>query len=133
MSRKIVAAELFDEVEVDLWGYPFELVETTLKVEQRLDEYLKRISESQENEDDPERDASTLEVAELYGDMLNIALKPLEGPEGKKTQAKTVLLKMLKDDKIGRVHIEALVERIQDMAVERTRPTSPPQTNGSST
>lgn len=118
MSKKISAADLFEDVEIDLWGNQFLLREGTLKVGEQYEALQKQLQDKDENEE-----ATALEMATIYVDMLDIMLEPVAGESGKKTKAKTILLGKYKANEIGLDRIIALSNAIQAEAEKRGVPT----------
>lgn len=120
-TRKINAAELFEPVEIDLWGTKFGLREATRSIEASLAEKMEAMKNLDVDEDASEAEQLEKSLPILL-DMIDVMLEPLGDEDGKKSHAKTVLKKLYDDDKIGVSHIEALVNRLKEVAME-ARPT----------
>lgn len=121
MAKTITAAELFEDVEVDLWGAQFRLREGTKQVNAQLTEKQAAL----EGMDDDDPDAVVAAVAEI----MDVLLEPLGDEDGKKVRAKTVLLRKWNASEIGVDRIIAISEGIKAAAEGRGRPPSV-ETNG---
>jgi hypothetical protein len=106
------ATDLFEAIEVDLWGTKFSVVQPTRAVERKIIEALKAV------EDIPD-DADEETVFDALAGILDLQLDPIPGEDGKKTRAKTVVRNLYKDGKIGIAHLEALFEVIAAHRAER--------------
>ena len=106
------ATDLFESVEVDLWGPKFSVVQPTRAVERKIIEALQSV------EDIPE-DADEDTVFDALAGILDLQLDPIPGEDGKKTRAKTVVKGLYKEGKIGIAHLEALFEVIASHRAER--------------
>lgn len=106
------ATDLFESIEVDLWGPKFSVRQPTRAVEKKVAATLEDIQNLPEDADDKV-------VVDALCDLLDIFLEPLPDEDGKKTHAKTIVRKMYADEKIGVAHVEALFEKISDLRTER--------------
>jgi len=106
------ATDLFEAVEVDLWGPKFSVVQPTRAVERKIVDALKSV------EDIPD-DADEDVIFDALAGILDLQLEPIPGEDGKKTRAKTVVKGLYKDGKIGIAHLEALFEVIASHRAER--------------
>lgn len=112
MKTLNAATDLFESIEVDLWGPKFSVRQPTRSVEKKVQATLEGI------ENLPE-DASDDQVVEALCDLLDVFLEPIPDEDGKKTHAKTVVRNLYKEEKIGVAHVEALFERISELRSER--------------
>lgn len=122
MSRTITAAELFDEIEVDLWGAKFKVREATKSLNAKMEEPYKRL-EAVETDDDAEAD----QLVEALADVLDVLLEPLGDEEGKKVKAKTVLMREWNGDRISLGRLIALFQSLEEEVGTRRRPTNESQ------
>ena len=106
------ATDLFETIEVDLWGTKFSVVQPTRAVERKIIEALKAVEEIP---DDADEDA----IFDALAGILDLQLDPIADEAGKKTRAKTVVKNLYKDGKIGIAHVEALFEVIATHRAER--------------
>lgn len=106
------ATDLFETIEVDLWGAKFSVVQPTRAVEKKIGEALEEIEKIPEDADEDT-------VFDALAGILDLQLDPIPGEGGKKTRAKTVVKGLYKDGKIGIGHIEALFELIAQHRAER--------------
>jgi hypothetical protein len=106
------ATDLFESIEVDLWGPKFSVRQPTRSVEKKVATALKEIEQLPEDSDDKV-------VVDALCDLLDVFLEPIPDEDGKKTHAKTVVRKMYQEEKIGLAHVEALFEKISDLRAER--------------
>src|SRR5690606_6490909 len=107
-TRKINAADMFDEIIIDLWGAgEYRLKEATRSTERAME----KLREEQETEDE----VTDEQAFDHLASIIDVVLEPVEG----QTRAKTVLKKLYKDDKIGSGHVMALVERVNEVRSER--------------
>lgn len=114
---RITAADLFDEVDVDLWGTEFRLREGTRSVQTKLATAQDAIKDIDET--DPDAMAAAV-IA-----LLDALLEPVANGDGKRTHAKTVLDKQWKADKLGLDRLLAISDQIQKAVEDRGRPSSP--------
>ena len=112
MKTLNAATDLFEPIEVDLWGPKFSVRQPTRAVERKVEEAFKSL----ESLDD---EASEDAAIEALGELLNTLLEPIGDEDGKKVHAKTVILKKYKADEIGYGHVEMLFERISALRSER--------------
>jgi hypothetical protein len=113
MSKKINAStDLFNAIEVDLWGDSFVVRQPTRAVERKVEEAAKSL-------DALEEDASSEDVIAAMGEMLDAILEPVPNEEGKKRHAKTVVKEKYAADQIGFAHVEALLDKIAQARSER--------------
>jgi hypothetical protein len=113
MSKKLVAStDLFDAIEVDLWGDNFVVRQPTRAVERKVEEAAKGLDEMDDG-------TTPEEVVAAMGDMLDAILEPVPNEEGKKRHAKTVVKERYAADQIGFAHIEALLDKIAQLRSER--------------
>ncbi len=122
MAKTITAAELFEDVEVDLWGAKFRLREGTREVQIQLVEAQKRLEELPE--DDPDL------AVEALTKVLDVLLEPLGDEDGKKVKAQTVIGRKWKANEVGLDRIAAIAEGIQSASEDRARPPSSAAMNG---
>jgi hypothetical protein len=106
------ATDLFESIEVDLWGPKFSVRQPTRAVEKKVQATLKEIERLPEDSDDKV-------VVDHLCDLLDVFLEPIPDEDGKRTHAKTIVRKLYADEKIGVAHVEALFERISDLRAER--------------
>lgn len=120
MARKTIkAAELFDPVEVDLWGTMFRLREPTRSLEAKMEVKQSELGAAHEQtKDEQDEDEARKVMMPLFYDMLDLLLEPSDHGE-KKTHAKTVVKRKYEGDEIGLSHIFALVEKLGEAATER--------------
>lgn len=114
MPRTITTADLFDKVNVELWGAKFRLRESTRSVEEKVSAQW----EAFQNVDD---EAQGWDALLPLADLLDILLEPAGEDGEKKTHAKTVIKREYDADNIGLSHVIALCERMGEAS--RTRPT----------
>lgn len=112
MKTLNAATDLFEPIEVDLWGPKFSVRQPTRAVERKVEEAFKKLEGL---DDDAGEDAAIDALAEL----LDILLEPIAGEDGKKTHAKTIIRQKYKADEIGYGHVEMLFERISTLRSER--------------
>lgn len=106
------ATDLFEAIEVDLWGPKFSVRQPTRSVEKKVQAALEAIENLPEDSDDKV-------VVDHLCELLDVFLDPIPDDDGKKTHAKTIVRKMYADEKIGVAHVEALFERISELRSER--------------
>lgn len=117
-ARRLSAADLFDTLDVDLWGNHYTLREITRSVIVKLNDAQKQLEGLDEEK------ADTDEFAHAMIQIVDVLLKPVDdGPP-----ATDVLTPLWDDDKMGVDWLTAFVETLQEEAGARRRPTSP-QTN----
>lgn len=112
MKTLNAATDLFESIEVDLWGPKFSVRQPTRAVEKKVAATLEAIEQLPENAEDKV-------VIDHLCDLLDVFLEPIPDEEGKRTHAKTIIRKMYSDEKIGLAHVEALFERISELRSER--------------
>lgn len=119
---RITAADLFEDVEVDLWGAEFRLRELTKKVSAQLTEREAVLEGADENDHDA--------VIGAMADVLDVLLEPLGDGDGKKVRAKTVLVRKWDANEVGVDRLTAISDGIRRAAQERGNPTSPERNDG---
>jgi hypothetical protein len=108
-ARTIKAAELFDEVHIDLWGSKFRLKDMTRSLEKQASEEWERL----ENSDD------TVEAAlPQFLEFMETLTEPIADDSGKKTKVKTIVKRELEADNIGYGHVIALAGQIMSRGTE---------------
>lgn len=112
MKTLNAATDLFDPIEVDLWGPKFSVRQPTRAVERKVEEAFKKLEAL---DDEAGEDAALDALAEL----LDVLLEPIPDADGKKVHAKTVVRQKYKADEIGYGHVEMLFERISTLRSER--------------
>lgn len=129
MSRKrtIKAAELFEPIDIDLFGTTFALrppTKSTEEAQAAKEVELRDAFKKVEEEDLDEAEARKL-VMPIYYDLFEIILEPSEGEGGKKTHAKTVIKKLYEDDTpgFGFTGIQKLIGEIGEVRNDEQRPT----------
>jgi len=118
MSRKLSAEDIFDTVEVDLWGNAYTLRTITKSVSPKLDAAMKTLNDMPDDATDAKR------VAGLIG-TIDVLLAPV----GEVQTAKALLDAQWKADKLGLDWLSAFVDALIEEAHNRRRPTSA-STNG---
>lgn len=134
-ATKISTADLFDPVEIDLWGNRYNLRETTRSMEEKLaakeaelaELNLPRQKEAEEaaeaGEPGPGYDSVFAEKSlALSADMLDIMLDPIAEGEEKPTHAKALIMRKYKADEIGINHVNSLVQKL-NQTLQEQRPT----------
>ena len=116
MARKLTAAEIFDDVEVDLWDNAYTMRTVTRTIADRLDKAQKKA-----NELDPAT-VSNNEAAKTLIGLVDILLEPAAGV----VTAGKLLTDLWTEDKLGLDWLTAFAEALQGEASARRRPTSPP-------
>jgi hypothetical protein len=124
-TRTIKVAELFDPIDIDLFGQVFRLRNSTRSLELKSADKMEELTEAFERiaEEELDEAESRKLLMPIYYDVLDLMLEPTEGEDGKKTHAKTAIKKAYDDDKIGLVAIRALVTEIAKAREEERRPT----------
>jgi hypothetical protein len=112
MKTLNAATDLFEVIEVDLWGPKFSVRQPTRAIERQAEEALKAV----EALPDDANDDTSLEA--LAG-LLDVILEPIPDADGKKVHAKTVIKQKYKTGEIGYAHVEALFDRIGALRAER--------------
>lgn len=112
MKKLNAATDLFESIEVDLWGPTYSVRQPTRAIERKVAAVLEKIEAMPEDADDAE-------IIDQLCELLDVFLEPLPDADGKKTHAKTVIRKMYQDEKIGLAHVEALFERISALRADR--------------
>lgn len=113
-KRRLSAAEVFDEVEVDLWGEVFRLREITRSVSERIDTASKQAEEVGD-------EASGDEAAAALITVIDVLLEPVNA-DG--VTAGELLRARWEDDTLGLDRLAAFAESMQEEAGARRRPTS---------
>ena len=106
------ATDLFESIEVDLWGPTYSVRQPTRAIERKVQAIVEKMEAMPD-------DTADAELIDSLCDLLDVFLEPLPDEDGKKTHAKTVIRKMYQDEKIGLAHVEALFERISALRAER--------------
>lgn len=119
MSRKLSADDIFDIVEVDLWGNGYTLRQITKSISPKVDKAEKAI---QDLPDDATDDA----VAKAMITVVDLLLEPSNGEPA----AAVLLGDLWKTDKLGLDWLTTFVERLGEEAEQRRRPTSLTPTEG---
>ncbi len=122
MTKTITAADVFENVEVDLWGAKYRLREGTRTVATKLIE--KQVALDKVNDEDADA------VVDAMADILDVLLEPLGDESGKKVHAKTVLVKKWEANELGLDRITAITNGIQDAQADRGRPPSAAMNGG---
>jgi hypothetical protein len=117
MARKLSAADLFDTLEVDLWGNNYTLREITRSVNDRL-------TEAQAKVDKLDDDSPGDEIAEAVIGVADVLLAPAGSDV---PPAAEVLGKRWEADELGLDWLQAFAESLQEEAGARRRPTSATQ------
>ncbi|HTU15634.1 MAG TPA: hypothetical protein VMF31_10575 [Solirubrobacterales bacterium] len=113
MAKKLNAAtDLFEIVEVDLWGPTYTLRQPTRKIERQMDEVLEQL-------EGLPADATDEQTLAAIAEVVNVLLEPVPDETGKKTAAKTVLKNKYKDESIGLGHVNQLFNGLMEMRSER--------------
>lgn len=112
MKTLNAATDLFEPIEVDLWGPKFSVRQPTRAVERKVEEAFKALEALPE-------DAAEDTAIDALAELLNVLLEPIADEDGKKTHAKTVVKSKYKADEIGLGHVEMLFERISVLRAER--------------
>jgi hypothetical protein len=108
--RTIKAAELFDEVHIDLWGTKFRLKPMTRSLEKTASEEWEALENSEE----------TVEAAlPEFLSFIELLLEPIGDEQGKKTHAKTVIKRELEADNIGYIHVVEIARQVMTRGTER--------------
>jgi uncharacterized protein with von Willebrand factor type A (vWA) domain len=113
MAKTLNAAtDLFEVVEVDLWGPKFSLNQPTRVVENNMEKALEALMEQPDDASDEDTFAAICEV-------IDALLTPIPDEEGKKSAAKTVLKAKYKAQEIGIGHINQLMEALMEERASR--------------
>lgn len=115
MARKITATEIFDTVEIDLWGNAYTLRESTRTMTQRLLEAQREARELDTENADPDEMAKT-----LIG-VVDILIAPVNGAG----PAADLLTPLWEKEELGLDWLSAFVQTLEEEAGARRRPTSP--------
>lgn len=108
MARIITAAtDLFQPVEVELWGRTYTVTEPTRAVERKHQDALDAAEKLPD-------DASDEQFFDAEVEILDVLLEPAPVEDGKKLRAKTHLTQLYKQGKIGRGHVERLYMKIAE-------------------
>lgn len=123
-TRTIRAAELFDPIDIDLFGATFRLKTPTRSGEEALSDKETDLSEAMEKVADERLDerAARKVLMPIFYDMLDLMLEPNTDSD-KKLHAKTTVKKLYTEDKIGLTVIRALIAEIGNARAEERRPT----------
>lgn len=137
--KKIEMAELFEPVEIGLWGQHYEVLLATKQIEGKVGQALTAVVAADQMEPETAEgatedelqvfsDAERLKKVDIYAAAIDTVLKPLDqdnngdGPS-KAPRAKTHLVKLYKAGDIGLVHLEAAFEQVFEAYQGRNRPT----------
>lgn len=112
MPKTITTTDLFEPINVELWGSKFRLREGTRTVEEKMQAQWEAFEQLPE-------DAPAKDSIEPLADLLDILLEPLGDEDGKKVAAKTVIKREYKADNIGLAHVIALCERMGEASGRR--------------
>lgn len=115
MAQMIIAADLFDDIELDLWGNVFRLREGTRSVAIKLAKLQKAQDELADDEHDKQ--------AASFADILDALLEPIASNGQKPATAKSVVMAKWKADELGLDRLVSLSNHIQTAALQRGRPT----------
>jgi hypothetical protein len=108
-----VATDLFEPVEIKLWGgEKYTLNQPTRVVERNMEKALEALMEQPDDASDEDTFAAICEVVDAL-------LTPVPDEEGKKSAAKTVLKAQYKAEKIGIGHINQLMEVLMEERASR--------------
>lgn len=107
MKTIVAATDLFDPIELDLWGRKYLVLEPTRAIERKIDAKAKAIDELPD-------DAPDDQFIEGMVAVLDVMLDPVVSGEEKKVRAGAHLKALLKGDTIGRGHIERLYLKIAE-------------------
>ncbi len=118
MTRKLNAADMFDTLEVDLWGNAYKLREITRSVGEKLQEAQKASNELDE-------DSSPDDAAKALIAVVDVILDP-QGDDA--PDAADVLGDLWDKDQLGLDWLTAFSESLQEEAAMRRRPTSATRT-----
>lgn len=119
MGRKLTAADMFDTLEVDLFGNSYRLREITRSVGEKLNDAQRTAGELTE-------DSRPDDIAAAVIGVIDVILAPLA--EDTPTVA-AVLGEMWEQDKLGLDWLNAFAESLQEEAGARRRPTSAKRTS----
>ncbi len=123
-NRKITVAELFEPVDIDIFGTVCSLRVPTRSTEEKTS--TKEVELDEASQTVAELDLDEIEARKvlmpLFFDLLDLMLEPAEKDE-KKVHAKTIVKKLYDDDKIGLGTIRALITEIAKVRAEERRPT----------
>jgi hypothetical protein len=115
---KLSAAELFENLEIDMWGSGYTLRPVTRSVAEKLDQAQVDVQGVDEDDNDA-----------LVGAMLGM-LDVMLAPSGDNTTSvKDLLTKKWEADELGIDWLTAFVESLQEEAGNRRRPTSAGRTS----
>ena len=121
MAKTISAAELFEDVDVDLWGAQYRLREGTRDVQMKLAK-AQAVLDGLDEVEDADPDA----VVAALADVLDVLIEPLGDDGGKKVKAATVINRKWTANELGVERLTAIAESIVNAAESRGRPTSAP-------
>ncbi|MBX5461643.1 MAG: hypothetical protein IRZ28_11205 [Steroidobacteraceae bacterium] len=110
---KLNAAELFDTLEVDLWGNAYTLRHTTRSVAAKLDEATKASAELGDDASDDDQVRALVRI-------IDVLLEPAEDTPS----AEQLLMGLWRDDKLGMDWLLGFVDALTEEAANRRRPTS---------
>lgn len=123
-TRTIRVAELFEPVDIDIFGTVFGLRVPTRSNEEKSAAKETELDEATESVQ--EKDLNEIEARKilmpLFFELLDLLLEPADEGE-KKVHAKTIVKKLYDDDKIGLTTIRALITEIGNVRAEERRPT----------
>lgn len=117
MKRKLSAADIFDTLEVDLWGHLYTLRAITRSIVGKFEEAQKKAAEL--DADEKTSDSEALAAA-LIG-IVDIVLEPV----GPIASAGELLTEQWEKDALGIDWLTAFVDTLTEEAQARRRPTSP--------
>lgn len=116
-KRKLSAEDIFDTLEVDLWGNLYTLRATTRSQLTKFEEAQKRAADLDADESLSQTEAH----ARALIDVTDIVLEPVGGC----STAGELLTEQWEQDKLGIDWLIAFVETLKEEAQARRRPTSP--------
>jgi hypothetical protein len=123
MARHTInAAELFEPVEINLFGTVFKVREPTRDVEIKISDLSTELGEAltKAAEQEESEEASRKDVLPIYYAIFDALLEPAE-VDGKKITGKAAVKELYDANTIGMSHMDGLVEKLR--SVRQDRPT----------
>lgn len=148
-TKEMSLADVFDTIKLNLMGPKYLMKPPTRSLEEKTEAWERKIEALAEPVQELLREGRTLQDAgdeegaerkfaaadveakkslnrdaqvEALIEILDLALEPVDVPEGERPRsAKTVLRKLYKDDKIGKATLDSFFEQIKE-AREEQRP-----------
>lgn len=111
MARKLSATEIFDELEVDLWGNLYTLRTITRSISEQVDVERSKLDDIDDND--------TGQIARALITLVGIILKP----KGDAPPADELLTGRWEADELGIDWLHAFNQSLQEEAAARRRPT----------